>query len=245
MLFFMVRVGVAAYKVTSTHDVDGYLAFLEASLDRSLDLFVGPEFALSPRCFGVLPAEPFPLHERLESLSRAHPATVIIPGTGLVKIDVGHAQNRAFVYSAGAVASFNKQSDYGETQKLADQNLGYLRGPTAINTFSVGDKKAWLSICGDSCRKAETVCHDSDLEIVISHDMNAGVRQSILSPTNPRHIIVSDSSGPLAQVARYADRTLRLMVPEEMYAFTDGSREGLVKVSECAQPQRLVVYTLP
>ncbi len=238
----MVCVGVAAYKVTSTHDVGDYLDFLEGSLNRGLGLFVGPEFALSPRCFGVLPAEPFPLHERLKTLSKRHPDTTIIPGTGLVKVDVSHAQNRAFVYSGGNVISFNKQSDYGEAQKLDDQGWGYSRGPTRINTFSVGEMKAWLSICGDSCRKAETVCRDADLEIVVSHDMNAGARQSILSPTNPRHIIVSDSSGPLAQVARYRDKNLRLMTPDEVYAF-DGS-SGLAKSPKRDVPRRLEVYTL-
>ncbi|MEK6858617.1 MAG: hypothetical protein AABX53_01750 [Nanoarchaeota archaeon] len=239
----MVRVGVAAYKVTSTHDVEDYLTFLEASLSKDVTLFVGPEYVLSPRGFGVLPAEPFPFHERLGALSRGYPATVLIPGTALVNIDADHAQNRAFVYSGDDVRTFDKQSDFGETRKLDDQGFVYLRGSTLVNAFSAGEMKAWLSICGDSCRKAETICHDADLEIVVSHDMNAGARQSILSPNNPRHIIVSDSFGPLAQVARYTEKNLRLITPDEVYAFHGDY--GLAKTSKRDAPRRLEVYNLP
>jgi len=212
------KIGVMKYKVDDKHAPIWYLGILNKSISGTpdLDLVVGPDYALANNLylgkvanFGVIKrAEAALLRQKMKYLSLAFPDMTIVPGTMPRQLNDNQMVHSAFIYRSGdELNEFRKQTDHGEADIAKAAGLEYLRAPGAPAVFDVKGKKAWLHICGDRGRKPESICSDSDLEITVAHDANAGFHIGINTPRNPRHMILSDSFHPIAAVQRYDSAT--------------------------------------
>jgi len=209
------RVGVAKYKVERDKSIKEYLEILRKSLPNHLDLFVGPDYALSHRFDQVSTiAEGRDLREYLLRLSRHFPDTTIIPGTLPLQINKKEMQHLALVYQNGREMAFAKQTDHGEEETAEKAGLEYKKGEAVPAVFSIDGKKAWIHICGDRGRTQNV--YDADLEIILAQDIKAGFHFGAATPRNPRHLILSDSYHPKAEILRFSPpNTHKLLKPIE------------------------------
>lgn len=208
------KVGVARVMIGRDSDVNDYFDFLERALtDRNLDLFVGPDYALSHNFEVYSPSEVGAIFNRLRRVSIDFPDCVIVPGTMSYQISDIEMIHAAIKLKYGRMDLFSKQNDHGEGEVARLAGLSYRKGDDSPAVFEVQRKKAVLYICGDRGRNVASNVKDAELEIILSHDKNAGFHIGITTPRNPRHIILSDSFGPLAQVQFYDGNQPRIISP--------------------------------
>jgi hypothetical protein len=200
------KIGVINCKVDENHDVHDYLNFLRFSAkELSCGLLVGPDYALANKFDMATPQQAQEILAQLKSLSTSYPHITFVPGTIPMQTSENQMALRAVVLSPNLDISFDKKTDCGEEALAKKHGLYYQRGNSQPNTFNVEDKKIWLHICGDRDRKPESRCDDSDIELILAHDRNAGFHIGISTPENSRYMVLSDSFGPRAEVIHYPE----------------------------------------
>jgi len=214
---FVMKIGVINCKVGEDHNVQDYLDFLRGSAARlSSGLLVGPDYALADRFDMATPEKATHILEQLKELAKGYPALTFVPGTMPMQVDGAQMAHRAFVFNQGRVLHFDKQTDCGEEALAERYKLRYKRGASQSNTFYFGDRKVGIHICGDRDRKPESISEDSDIELILAHDRNAGFHRGVFTPDNPRYIVLSDSFHPMAEVIHYPEVT-KFLKAEEVY----------------------------
>lgn len=219
------KLGVLSHKIPSkefvgANDVREYLGSVEsaASLIRG-GLILGPDYALLDGV-GVNSFNSWEsIQENLLGLSRKFPDIAFVPGTCPVNANDSEMVLVAPVIINGSGVFFNKQTDHGEGRLAKKFGLRYKRGESKSNTFQFQGKKCWLQICGDRNRKPESRCSDADLELISSHDKNAGFHIGINTPRNPRYILLSDSFHPMTGILNYSVGSQQFLKTENLYEF--------------------------
>lgn len=207
------RIGVANYRVGENHSVDNYLMFIGKSVQgRDLDVFVGPDYALSGvKVLDLQVASN--VKGKVKKISVDFPETVIIAGTMARQSELDRMVLKGLVFKNGKCQSFLKKTDQGESSLARNNGLIYQRGVSNPSIMDISGKKAWFHICGDWGRKPEDYCDDADLEIALTYDTNSGIHRSVNSPNNSRHIVLCDGQIPVSDVAFYDGRECNFLKP--------------------------------
>jgi len=215
---FVMKVGVIAAKFDESHNPNEYMDFLAESAEKQgSGLLVGPDYALAE--LGAVNSKENAqiILEELRNLSLEFPELTIVPGTMPVQVSETEMTHSAYVLNNGNYKIFDKQTDHGEAKLAEKFGLRYRRAKGQQNLFYIGDKKAWLHICGDRGRKPESRCEDSDIEIILAHDTNAGFHMGAGNPKNSRYIVLADSHHPKAEVLNYSPSAPQFLKKQNSY----------------------------